>query len=159
MLYLRNAEAYWVHVGDSRLYHVREGEPIYWTRDHSQAQLLLDRGVARQSRDSGLSHQLYMCLGGNNPVVPDFNASEVRANDLFILCSDGFWGHVEPSEVANRIAGTPLGNDQARQLVEMGRHRGCGRGDNLSLALARWEEAAHSHGRRFVERVLPWFRR
>lgn len=159
LLYLRDAEAYWVHVGDSRLYHIREGEPIYRTQDHSKAQLLLDRGLPRQPGEADVSHQLYMCLGGSNPVVPDFSASEVRPNDLFILCSDGFWGQVEPSAVADRLEGGPLRNEEARELVDMARRRGNGTGDNLSLALARWEGAANGGSRGLVERMSQWLRR
>lgn len=157
MLYVLDAEAYWVHVGDSRLYHIREGEPVYRTRDHSKAQLLRDQRVAGQSGAAESANQLYMCLGGTNPVAPDFNASGVRHNDLFILCSDGFWGHVEPLEVAGRLEGVPLRNEQARDLVEMARHRGNGSGDNMSLALARWEGAASSATRRLLQGLSRWF--
>jgi len=158
LLYLRNAEAYWAHVGDSRLYHIRQGESMYRTKDHSKAQLLLDRGRAQDPEVAGSSHQLYMCLGGSHEVVPDFNASQVRSEDLFMLCSDGFWGQVEPHEVAERIEGSPLGDEQARDLVDIGRRRANGTGDNLSLALARWEGSANGGTRGLLERLLQRWR-
>jgi len=160
LLYLRNAEAYWVHVGDSRLYHLRKGELLYRTKDHSKAQLLLERKAGPEpGAAEGASHQLYMCLGGSNELAPDFNASEVRPDDLFMLCSDGFWGHVEPLEVAQRIEGIALRNEQARALVELGRQRANGAGDNLSLVLARWQGAANKCGRSLLKSVFQRLRR
>jgi serine/threonine protein phosphatase PrpC len=140
LLYLNGPEAYWAHVGDSRLYHFRNGKLLNWTQDHSVAQLMVAQGRLRETdaATSALQNQLYMRLGGNQSPEPDFGASEVEADDMFMLCSDGFWSSVEPQEVVTRLNGFPDENDGAGHLVEMARERGGETGDNISLALMRW---------------------
>ena len=44
LLYLDGPEAYWAHVGDSRLYHFRNGKLLNLTQDHSVAQLMVSQG-------------------------------------------------------------------------------------------------------------------
>jgi serine/threonine protein phosphatase PrpC len=140
LLYLNGPEAYWAHVGDSRLYHFRNGRLLNRTQDHSVAQLMVAQGRFKETdaATSALQNQLYMRLGGNELPDPDFGASEVEADDIFMLCSDGFWSHVEPQQVVTNLKGHPIDNENARHLVDLARKRGGSAGDNISLVLARW---------------------
>jgi len=140
VLYLNGPEAYWAHVGDSRLYHFRNGQLLNRTQDHSVAQLMVSQGrlTETDAATSALQNQLYMRLGGNEPPEPDFGASEVEAGDIFMLCSDGFWSHVEPQEVITSLEKYPVENEGAGHLVDMARARGGSTGDNISLVLVRW---------------------
>jgi serine/threonine protein phosphatase PrpC len=140
LLYLKGPEAYWAHVGDSRLYQFRNGKLLNRTQDHSVAQLMVAQGRLRETdvATSALQNQLYMRLGGNESPEPDFGASEVEAGDIFMLCSDGFWSSVEPQEVVTSLEGVPIDDNGAEHLVEMARERGGETGDNISLALMRW---------------------
>jgi serine/threonine protein phosphatase PrpC len=140
VLYLNGTEAYWTHVGDSRLYHFRNGQLLNRTQDHSVAQLMVAQGrlTETDAATSALQNQLYMRLGGNEPPEPDFGASEVEADDMFMLCSDGFWSHVEPQEVVTSLEEYPIDNEGAGHLVDMARERGGSTGDNISLVLVRW---------------------
>jgi serine/threonine protein phosphatase PrpC len=139
-LYLNGQEAYWAHVGDSRLYHFQNGKLLYRTQDHSVVQLMMDRGDMRESdvADSGIQNQLYMCLGGTTVPEPDHDAYAVEENELFMLCSDGFWAYIEPEEVAECMKGQPLEEGSAEHLVELAKERGGSDGDNISLALICW---------------------
>jgi serine/threonine protein phosphatase PrpC len=56
-----------------------------------------------------------------------------------MLCSDGFWAKVSPDEVVACLRKHPIEEDGARHLVEMARERGGSDGDNISLALGRWD--------------------
>jgi serine/threonine protein phosphatase PrpC len=143
VLYLNGPEAYWAHVGDSRLYHFRNGRLLNRTQDHSVAQLMVSQGrlTETDAATSALQNQLYMRLGGNEPPEPDFGASEVEAGDIFMLCSDGFWSHVEPPEVITSLEEYPIDNEGAGHLVDMARARGGSTGDNISLVLVRWNPA------------------
>ena len=148
VLYLNGPEAYWAHVGDSRLYHFRNGQLLNRTQDHSVAQLMVAQGrlTETDAATSALQNQLYMRLGGNEPPEPDFGASEVEADDMFMLCSDGFWSHVEPQEVVSRMEGSPAEDDVAGSLVDVARQRGGATGDNISLVLMRWNpDRAHAN--------------
>jgi PPM family protein phosphatase len=141
VLYVTDAEAYWAHVGDSRLYHFDRNGLLFRTRDHTVAELLNgDNGAGAAAR--GLdpeSDRLYMCLGGKNALDPEFGASAVGTNDWFMLCSDGFWDQVEAAEVANALTAWPWKRKSASDLVSLATQRGGAGGDNVSVALAIYD--------------------
>jgi len=129
MLYLEGCSAYWAHVGDSRLYHLREGRSIFVTCDHR----------AVDSSDPGGNQGLYMCLGGRNPLQPETTACEVMPGDLFYLCSDGFWQATPPEQVAAALTGSgDLQEATSRLVAETSRRNGAA-GDNISLVVARYQ--------------------
>lgn len=139
-LYLNGQEAYWAHVGDSRLYHFHNGILVQQTEDHSVMQLMVAQGGQAGTITAGVSqNQLYMCLGGKRTPEPDSGASGVDADEFFMLCSDGFWTVVEPEEVVSALRAHPLEEDAAAYLVNLARNRGGASGDNISLVLCRWK--------------------
>lgn len=142
LLYLEGAEACWAHVGDSRLYHFSNNRLQQQTCDHSVVQLMVERGDMSESEasTSSLQNQLYMCLGGNNIPEPDIDAYTAAHDELFILCSDGFWSCVEPEEVLACLKRQPFEDECATRLVELARERGGNEGDNISLALIRFKD-------------------
>ena len=95
-----------------------------------------------------------MRLGGNELPEPDFGASEVEADDIFMLCSDGFWSSVEPQEVVTNLEGLPIDKEGAGHLVEMARERGGEAGDNISLALVRWNPGRAQTNMGVLARIL-----
>jgi serine/threonine protein phosphatase PrpC len=137
-LLLRGDEAYWIHVGDSRLYHFDGKTQVFCTPDHTLASLLQSRQRTSGSSRAGKrrNSRLYMCLGGNNELEPAFGATAIGKNDWFLLCSDGFWNQVESSEAARRVTGTPADSEKAANLVALAAQRGGPRADNVSLVLA-----------------------
>jgi serine/threonine protein phosphatase PrpC len=140
LLYLNGPEAYWAHVGDSRMYHFRDGELLNRTRDHSVAELMVAQGKLDEAEvdSSALQNQLYMRLGGSNTPEPELGASLVEDSEFFMLCSDGFWARVSLDEVVEYVRDHPLEDNVAERLVEIARERGGSDGDNISLALTRW---------------------
>ena len=85
-----------------------------------------------------LQNQVSVQLGGRAPPVPELGAADVVAEELFLLCTDGFWESVEPREVAACLAEHPLANGAAEYLVARARERGGAAGDNISIVLAQW---------------------
>lgn len=138
LLSLSGRDASWVHVGDTRLYHFRHGKVLTRTQDHSMAQLLASRGEMAESDIAGspLQSQLYMRLGGTREPVPECGAAEIQPGDLFMLCSDGFWTSVLPSEVAAVMSEDDL-QPAAERLVQLAKERGGNGGDNITVALAQ----------------------
>jgi serine/threonine protein phosphatase PrpC len=141
LLYLQGTEAWWAHVGDSRLYHFSNNKLQQQTCDHSVVQLMVERGDMSEAEasTSKLQNQLYMCLGGNSTPEPDIDAYTAARNELFILCSDGFWSYVEPEEVLACLKTQSFEDDCAARLVELAKERGGNEGDNISLALIRFK--------------------
>lgn len=145
LLYLVDKEAYWVHVGDSRLYHFSENGLRSRTQDHTIAELM-----ARDTLGGGegrASNLLYMCLGGDNEVVPVFGATAVEEGDWFMLCTDGFWSQVRSHEVARLMRVTNSLEIGAKQLVAVARRRGSQSCDNIALALVQPEDRKSAAGR------------
>jgi serine/threonine protein phosphatase PrpC len=142
LLYLKGTEACWAHVGDSRLYHFSNNRLQQQTCDHSVVQLMVERGDMSEAEasTSSLQNQLYMCLGGNSIPEPDIDAYTAAQDELFILCSDGFWSCVEPEEVLACLKRQPFEDTCAARLVELARERGGNEGDNISLALIRFKD-------------------
>lgn len=138
LLYLSGDEAYWAHVGDSRLYHFRNGRLLSRTRDHSLVQLLVDRGelAEEEMATSPLQNQLYMRLGGDEAPKPELGSAEVQKGDAFMLCSDGFWEVVGEDEVGAVLTDDDLEAAVAR-LVDTARGRGGEHGDNITVAIAQ----------------------
>lgn len=148
LLYLSGAEAYWAHVGDSRLYFIRQGQLLRQTVDHSVVTLRASQGLkSRASRNT-----LYMCFGGSAEPQPVLDSLSVESGDVLVLCSDGFWEQVSVEEVITAIGTRGLQHDAAAELVQLARVRGGRRGDNISLVLAQWTAVALPARRGFIAR-------
>jgi serine/threonine protein phosphatase PrpC len=161
-LWLHKDQAYWMHIGDSRLYHLREGKRLLRTRDHSVAQMLMELGEI--SEDEIASHpdqnRLYRSLGGDESPKPELGRGHVRRGDLFVICSDGFWEHVNETEAWE--ASLPAGDlaAAAADLVTLATARGGARADNATLVLVR-PEASRLGNQLRLSRLFPtpWLRR
>lgn len=97
-------EAVWAHVGDSRLYLLRDGVVTALTRDDSLVQQMVDAGflTAEAARHHPRKNQLLCALGGAEPIEVHVSgvALPVKAGDAFLLCSDGWWDVVTPDAIA-----------------------------------------------------------
>jgi serine/threonine protein phosphatase PrpC len=137
-LYVSEDEACWAHIGDSRLYHFRNGGLLTRTLDHSVVQLLVARGEMAEAEmaASPLQNQLYMRLGAKQQPSPALGAAEAQDGDFFVLCSDGFWESIDPQEVEEVMSRTGL-PAAADRLVRLARERGGDDGDNIAVAMAQ----------------------
>lgn len=129
------------HVGDSRLYRLRDDEVELLTYDHSLLQEQVDMGLI-SSEDAKVSHNRNLvtrALGVGPSVKIDVIEHEVQLNDLFLLCSDGLNDMVDDSDIGlvlRELRGNlPL---MAKVLVQMANDNGGH--DNVSVVLAKIEE-------------------
>ena len=85
------------HVGDSRIYLLRDGELRQLTHDHSVVQEQLDAGLitAHEAKNHKQSNVITRCIGLGFDVEPDIIDGDVRLGDVFLLASDGLTGMVE----------------------------------------------------------------
>jgi len=85
------------HVGDSRIYLLRDGELRQLTHDHSVVQEQLDAGLitAHEAKHHRQSNVITRCIGIGFDVEPDIIDGDVRLGDVFLLASDGLTGMVE----------------------------------------------------------------
>jgi serine/threonine protein phosphatase PrpC len=151
MVWLQDGCAHWLNVGDSRLYHFRDGRRLMRTRDHSAVQLLMDLGEINEAQMAShpAQNRLYRCLGGDDRPKPDQGQFAIQPGDLLALCSDGIWEHVTEAELWNlTLARGPA--VAARLLAEQAVRRGGLDADNATLALLRAKVS---------DTPPPWLRR
>ena len=135
----REGRIYYSHVGDSRLYRLRDGTLRCLTRDHSLMQEVLDTGLF-DTRDevqaAGIGDNiLTRCIGLDPEVEVDVGDAELRAGDLYLACSDGLCGKVSDDALRQVMTEVPELPEMADALLEAALQAG-GR-DNISLILAR----------------------
>jgi PPM family protein phosphatase len=138
-LYLTNSCAYWVHSGDSRLYHFRAGKLIKRTEDHSVLQILVKQGLVREDEMGAHPAQgaLIQSLGGDQYKPPRSDGAEIGPDDAFLLCSDGFWERTKVEEMAQLLF---CKKEEAPSLldcaVQRALKRNGPRGDNVTAIIA-----------------------
>jgi serine/threonine protein phosphatase PrpC len=107
-------------VGDSRAYLLRDGELRQLTRDHSQVQEMVARGIMSPEDAIGhpMGHILSRAVGVRDEVEVDMVGGEVLPGDVFLLCSDGLHGYVAEADIARLLArGAP--ERASEELVEL----------------------------------------
>jgi PPM family protein phosphatase len=134
--------SWWAHVGDSRLYHVRHGQLLARSRDHSHVELLLREGLinAEQAHSHPMRNFVECCLGGD-PILPDMSLSRRRAlqaDDVIMVCTDGLWGSMKDDEIAAALGTRGALRDELMELGKIAVQRAGAASDNTSAAALRW---------------------
>jgi len=139
---VQDSTAYWAHVGDSRLYHVREGRIQAQTRDHSRVQMLVDQGRVREEAVAAHPdrNKIFNCIGATTlPQVTLSKPTLLREDDTLILCSDGWWGPL----TGKLITGALLKSDLMKtipELLDLAELRAGADSDNISVVAMTWAE-------------------
>jgi protein phosphatase len=126
------------HLGDSRLYLMRENALRQVTRDHSLLQEQIDSGLLTLEQAKNAQHKnlVTKALGIDPSVEPEIHEYPTRPGDIYLLCSDGLCDMVEDEDIGMTLQ--TLGANlklAAQQLVQMANDNG-GR-DNVSVILVR----------------------
>ncbi|HEY5899703.1 MAG TPA: protein phosphatase 2C domain-containing protein [Burkholderiales bacterium] len=152
---VQDGYAYWRHVGDSRLYHIRQGRILQRTRDHTVVQQLVEEGRIRE--EAITSHpernRLLQCLGGYQAPRPDAAAKvQLAKEDILLLCSDGFWGPLTQRQMMHALTTHAL-ETAIPELVELAERRGGPQCDNISVLAMTWAEEQVAAADADVERT------
>ena len=140
---VQDGGSFWAHVGDSRVYHLRDGVVVRRTRDHSHVELLLREGVIEEDQLSNhpMRNLVECCLGGDSP-LPDVSVSPRRKllpGDTLLVCTDGLWSGVDDDLIAT--VATNLDMTMEAALEELGTtavNANTPHSDNTSLCGIRW---------------------
>jgi PPM family protein phosphatase len=113
--------SFWAHIGDSRIYHVRDGKVLSRSRDHSHVEVLIQEGAITEEEalDHPMRNFVECCIGGDAP-VPDMSITRKRAlepGDVLLACSDGLWSGLADEDMAQ--IGKPGQNNLADNLKEL----------------------------------------
>jgi len=147
------------HIGDSRLYRLRDDVFEQVTRDHSLLQEQIDSGMItrEQARFSQNKNLVTRAVGIDPEVEPEVHTYPVLPGDLFLLCSDGLSDMVTDEDIQLTLsslqANLPLA---AEQLVQQANDNG-GR-DNISVILVRVVKDFPAPRAGWLETLKAWFR-
>jgi len=113
--------SWWGHIGDSRIYHLRDGHMVTRSRDHSHVEVLVQEGAITEEEalDHPMRNFVECCIGGDAP-VPDMSITGKRilsAGDVLMACSDGLWSGLSDDDMAQ--IGVPGDNNLAQNLKEL----------------------------------------
>jgi serine/threonine protein phosphatase PrpC len=124
------------HVGDSRAYLVREGRIFQLTKDHSWVEEQRQRGLLSEAEAEvhEWRNLITRALGTRAQVEPDIVPLSVHPGDIFVLCSDGLHGQVEPEEILAEIRRTSNRQSSVEYLIALANQRGGP--DNITLVIA-----------------------
>jgi protein phosphatase len=129
--------AFVAHVGDSRLYRLRDAALEQLTTDHTVAQDMIDQGTLTKNdaMRHPLSSMLKRSLGLRPDVDVDVFQTEITAGDIFMLCSDGLSGMVTDEDLCVMLAQPKELDNLAGELIEAANLRGGL--DNITAVLMR----------------------
>ena len=126
-----------IHAGDSHIYRMRRGELQLLTSDHTVGGELSRKAHSRmesndlKSRRNPLSHILTRAVGTEFRVRPDWQTTDIRLGDRFLLCSDGVHDMLSDEEIAALLRSRSAPDEIARRLEKAVVDAGAG--DNYSM--------------------------
>jgi serine/threonine protein phosphatase PrpC len=127
------------HVGDSRMYRLRDGELERLTEDHTLVAELERQGKITQE-EAGRHPQrsiITRALGAEHDIEVDHHTFGARDGDVYLICSDGLMMFPE-ERIGEIVNGAPDLRTAARELVDAA-NAGGGR-DNITVVLFRVED-------------------
>jgi serine/threonine protein phosphatase PrpC len=115
---VQEAGSFWAHIGDSRIYQVRDGRVLTRSRDHSHVEVLIQEGAITEEEalDHPMRNFVECCLGGDKP-VPDMSITTMMplaVGDVLLACTDGLWSGLTDVDMAG--IGAPGENNLAENL-------------------------------------------
>jgi serine/threonine protein phosphatase PrpC len=135
-LVVKDNQAWFAHVGDSRIYLVRGDEIRQITEDHSLVASMVREGLLtpKEAETHPRRNVLQRSMGVGEDVEIDVSGPfPVQQNDVFVLCSDGLHGLVKEPEL-KQIAGLPI-DQAATEYVRLALARGAP--DNVTVIVAK----------------------
>lgn len=141
-LYISDNVCYVINAGDSRVYRYRENILEQLSKDHSIVQNMIDTGeiTIEESYSHPKRNVITKCLGEEEKVnarIVDYT-DDIKANDIFVLCSDGISDCLWDSEIASIVAENELSlQDICKKILCKAIDNGST--DNISICLVRKE--------------------
>ena len=157
LMLLRDNRVIVAHVGDSRLYRLRQGRLELLTQDHSLLQEQVELGLI-SSEDARASHNRNLvsrAIGVEDTIEADITEHPAQADDVYLLCTDGLNDMVDDADIELALnelqVNLPLAANQLIQMaIDNGGH------DNVSVIVAK-VQPARNQWRALCDRLLGWF--
>lgn len=130
-----------VHVGDSRLYLIRNKQLRFRTADHSVVGDMVRKGelTEEDARRAANSNVITRALGISDEVIPEIDKVQLQENDRLILCTDGIWGMVSEKQLVNLLSEEKKLDNLILEIMDgiesIGKQQVNANYDNLTLAI------------------------
>ncbi len=137
----RDGLALWAHVGDSRLYRVRQGRAEQLTTDDSVVQHMVNAGFIRpeEAKHHPRKNQLLAAMGSEE--TPNVHVTrqpvDLLEGDAFLLCSDGWWDQLENADLEYTLSRAFTPAQWLDQMADLVAQRQVPNQDNYT-AVAVW---------------------
>ena len=145
------------HIGDSRMYRLRDGTFEQVTRDHSLLQEQIDSGMItkEQARHSQNKNLVTRAVGIDPQVEAEVHSYTVQQGDIYLLCSDGLSDMVNDEDIQLTLSSLQTNLPLAAQQLVQQANDNVGR-DNVSVILVR---VTKDFGARqgLLAKVKSWF--
>jgi len=144
-LIIVNGQVVIAHIGDSRIYLLRDGELSQVTADHTFVQRLVDSG--RITEEEAAVHprrSVLMRVLGDVDATPEIDTSimATQAGDRWLLCSDGLSSYVPYDKILHSLTTVQDAQDAAERLVKDALDQGAP--DNVTVVLVDIDESGTS---------------
>ncbi len=129
------------HVGDSRVYLIREDAIQQLTQDHSLVARQTQLGLIspEEARTSKLQNVITQALGSEDGVVPDVDDMVAISDDVLVLTSDGLTGALSDQEIMRTVNSAATLGQACENLIQSAKLRGGT--DNITCLLIRFLES------------------
>lgn len=140
LLLIQEANYWFAHSGDSRIYLSRGGALNLLTKDHSEVQAMVDSGIITQEQAATHPQRNIITRAiGSSSYAPDISGPhKLQQDDVFLLCSDGLTEYVKDRELLQQMREEPM--VACVNLVEMANERGGS--DNITVQLIHVQQCS-----------------
>ena len=120
ILMITEEAAYVTHVGDSRVYQLRNGKKIFRTFDHSKVFEMVANGTMteEQARQSSFSNVITRALGIRPEVSITVQKLPYKKGDRFLLCCDGIWNSMPEPDMIRMMSSEKNADMELKFLTE-----------------------------------------
>ena len=106
-------------VGDSRIYHIRDGDVLFKSKDHSYKELLTSMGV-EEEETKGMGHIITQAIGGKQKIKPGLaRIGDIKTGDYLVLLTDGVLEGVPEVEFLNYFKSKNESETILEQIVNL----------------------------------------
>ncbi|MCI5775202.1 MAG: Stp1/IreP family PP2C-type Ser/Thr phosphatase [Aerococcus sp.] len=127
------------HVGDSRLYRLRDGQFEQLMKDHTYVQALVDQGVMtpEEANHSLQKHQITQAIGVDDKVSVALSETELQPQDKYLLCSDGLTDMLADARIQAILEQESTVDSLATELIQQAND--AGGQDNITVVVVAME--------------------
>lgn len=138
----RLSDAWFTHVGDSRLYRLRQSKLEQITEDHTWVAKAMKAGeiTPEQARVHPWRHVLSQCLGRRDLPPVEVEPLDVQPGDRLLLCTDGLTEELDDSIIASDLKPSIRNEEAAAKLIEAAKEEG-GR-DNITVVIVEIDQSS-----------------